>query len=256
MSNNEWNINSAIMDNYLKCCKEAALDETIFNNFKQDPRYLPILEHVTYAESIKFIGEMGDYKGVLTEDLLYHIKYNDSLGNATLFDYDFFGKISPSTLRYVKNSLDIVNHFDCDDIKNIVEIGGGYGGLCKILHDFMDIESYTIVDIMEPLMLSKKYLMECGLYVNTITPNGITSLSNIDLVISNYAFSELSVPLQQDYIDNIILKTKKLYMTYNNISPNGLSCDSFCNILGGKYPNLQIVVEQDHQNNKLIYGVL
>jgi hypothetical protein len=42
-----------------------------------------------------------------------------------------------------------------------------------------------------------------------------------DLVISNYAFSELSRDLQKAYLDKVILRAKRGYMLCNQITPAG-----------------------------------
>jgi len=44
-----------------------------------------------------------------------------------------------------------------DDAK-IVEIGGGYGGQCKIIYDCFEPISYLMIDLGELLKLQEKYL--------------------------------------------------------------------------------------------------
>ena len=70
MTEMNWDINVTTMDNYLKCCLETTTDESVFNNFKQDERYLPILEHVSYGNSINLIREMGDFEHIITQEKL------------------------------------------------------------------------------------------------------------------------------------------------------------------------------------------
>ena len=57
--------------------------------------------------------------------------------------------ISPSTLRYIQNALDISYFYGEGDLNKIVEIGGGYGGLCKTINCLCDFGEYHIYD-MEP----------------------------------------------------------------------------------------------------------
>ncbi len=40
-----------------------------------------------------------------------------------------------------------------------------------------------------------------------------------DLVISNYAFTELPRPVQDIYLQKVILNSKRGYITYNEITP-------------------------------------
>jgi hypothetical protein len=43
--------------------------------------------------------------------------------------------------------------------------------------------------------------------------------ADYDLVISNYAFTELSRELQDVYLRKVILRSKRGYITYNQLTP-------------------------------------
>lgn len=253
---NNWDINKTTEENYLTCCKEAFEDEEIFNNFKQDPRYTEILEHVSYENGISLIEEIKNYNNTLTKEIIAKAKENDLYGNSTRFNYENFGSISPSTIRYIKNSLDILNKFSDKPYNNVVEIGGGYGGLCKVLHDFIPIKNYTIIDLYEPVLLAQKYLNLFDIKVSTHIPTDdlIYSTNEIDLLISNYAFSELTITLQKNYIEKVISKAKKFYIIYNNISNSNLNYENFILFMSSKTPRMKIEIETDYQNNKILYG--
>ena len=45
-----WEISNNVGE-YLNSCRDAALDNRYFNQFKQDPRYRQILEHVSFEEA-------------------------------------------------------------------------------------------------------------------------------------------------------------------------------------------------------------
>jgi hypothetical protein len=142
---------------------------------------------------------------------LPEFKTNDSIGNPNTSTYPACGTISPTTLRYIKVVSDLSKILK-DKIK-IIEIGGGYGGQCKIIHDYCKPSKYTMIDLAEPAKLQEKYLKNFGIKVN----------SNIavkyDLCISNFAFSECYRDIQEKYIENILLKSKKGYITgaFNNM---------------------------------------
>lgn len=253
MSN--WNIEEQTRKKYLDCCLEAFNNENVFNNFKKDERYVPILEHVSYENSLSLIEEMLDFRSVITEEDLKKIKQNDDIGNSSKFVYDYFGEISPSTIRYIKNSLDIKRKFNFEKLNTVVEIGGGYGGLCKVLYDLFLIESYTIIDLYEPTLLSKKYLSCFNINVNTLTPSDNLNFTNkIDLVISNYSFSELNKELQEIYMNNVIKFSNNFYIIYNNICRNNYSCEEFIDKIKNICPNINVDVINDFENNKILYG--
>ncbi len=99
-----------------------------------------------------------------------------------------------------KNSL---NNID------VVEIGGGYGGLCLFLHKLSDlfnikIKSYTIFDLFEPMLLQKKYLELHNIEINVINLFDNFTLNNNSFLISNYAFSEISTDLQKIYTQKVL----------------------------------------------------
>lgn len=248
--NTQWIINKDIEKNYLQCCLDCVNDEKVFKNFKQDERYLNILEHVSYDNSICLINEIGNIENIITKDILDKIKENDSIGNPSKYFYDFFGEISPSTIRYIKNSVDIVKNFT--NVNNIVEIGGGYGGLCKTLYSIITPRCYTIIDLYEPLLLAIKYLKCFNIDIKTKSSNEEFDFSeNIDLVISNYAFSELNKPLQEKYINEVLLKSNNFYVIYNNIHSQGMSFNEF---EANMKQHFKLQVFEDYEKNKIIYG--
>ena len=121
-----------------------------------------------------------------------------------------------SQIKFYLNLSDLIFLFgDLSGFK-IVEIGGGYGGLCKIISDLFSFESYTLFDLPECLRLSKKFLDSFNVKnVNFCTNHSLPSIGNFDLVISNYAFSELNGNLQQSYFNNILSITPLGYLTCN-----------------------------------------
>lgn len=226
----EWNVNPTNASEYAQACMEFVNDDTAFSNFKRDARYKKILEHVKRPESLMFINEMKDYEEVITPELLEKFKENDKYGNAEILEYDFFGSISPSTIRYIKNTLDVIAEFDTSKIKNIVEIGGGYGGLCKTLSCAIDFDNYVIIDLPEASALQEKYISKFenlnGKF-RALPFTELDAIDGIDLVISNYAFSECSMDIQEKYYSDVVLNAKSFYMVYNNITPGNMNSTDY-----------------------------
>ena len=197
---------------YTEVCVEAVENDEVFAKFKQDSRYTAILEHVPPEHGEEYAHTIQSYE--LTDELIEEFKENDSIGGANLVEYDEpFGRISPSTLRYIQNALDISYFFGEGELNRIVEIGGGYGGLCKTISCLCDFDEYHIYDIEPATKLQEKYLKNFDIEV--IHHNVPEEIKDIDLVISNYAYSELSEELQTLYYDNVIKNAKKVYMILN-----------------------------------------
>ena len=134
-------------DPYAQICKEAVDDDNKFKIFKKDPRYTAILEHVPYEHGREYVDSIQQYE--IDKDLIESFKENDKIGGANIIEYDEpFGMISPSTLRYIQNALDISYFYGEGDLNKIVEIGGGYGGLCKTINCLCDFGEYHIYDCL------------------------------------------------------------------------------------------------------------
>lgn len=244
MSNYEWNVYSNHIIDYVSACKEFVADDSKFENFKQDSRYKVILEHISKEESDLFISEMKNVDS-LTKKQLQEFKENDLYGNPELHEYEFFGNMSPSTIRYIKNTLDIFDFVGNKDIKNIVEIGGGYGGLCKTMNVIFDYDNYVLLDLPEANELSKKYtdkFSKLNGKVSQLSLDELDAIENIDLVISNYAFSECSHSAQSKYYDDVISNSEYFYMVYNNIVSGNMDSNNFFNFASKKF---DIITEQE-----------
>lgn len=252
-----WEISNNI-SSYLSSCREAATNENIFNNFKQDGRYRQILEHVSHEEAGQYLQELK----VPISDVLQHLdffKENDKYGNPDLFEYDSLGTISPTTIRYIKNTFDICSYFDKNQIKNIVEIGGGYGGLCKILSSVIDFDNYVVFDLLEVNELAQKYISKFNNLKNKVqsfTLDQLTEIDGIDLLISNYAFSEISSDIQNQYYDNVIKKSKNIYMVFNQISNQNILFLDFIDKLSSDGYQTEYYCEHENSPNcnKILYA--
>jgi hypothetical protein len=199
---------------YTDFCKLAVDNDEVFKSFKRHPHYTYMLEHVTEEMGWGYLHEIEkEYPYLL--DFMPKFTTNDNLGEPNMYSYGNIGLISPTTLRYVKVLADILNIFGRYDNFNILEIGVGYGGQCKILHDFGLPMSYTMVDLPEVLALARK----CNELqkVNNIvykTPSEL-EVTECDLVISNYAFTEIERKYQEMYVEKVITNAKRGYITCN-----------------------------------------
>lgn len=152
-------------------------------------------------------------------DLFFKFRENDILGNPVVYDYGKYGIFSPTTLRYIKVAGDLRERFGDLSQMHIVEIGGGYGGQCKIISDMCGFASYTIIDLEGCIALAKKYLELLNVEnVYFIKNTDIKNRQKYDLIISNYAFSEIHKREQEEYIKCIIKNSKNGYMIMNFIA--------------------------------------
>lgn len=213
-------VSTSLSDNqvYPQICIQASNDYRHFNNFRRNPEYNKILEHVSEKEGNEYFKEISKDSDILSSISLF--KLNDAYGNPRLYEYPDIGMISPTTLRYIKVLVDLRAYFRTLDNLKICEIGVGYGGQCRIINTFFKPATYCLVDIQPALSLAQRYLDNFALssVISYKTMNELET-KNYDLVISNYAFTELPRSLQEVYIKKIILNSKRGYITYNEITP-------------------------------------
>ena len=154
-------------------------------------------------------------------DYIDKFRENDKYGDPTLKDFGKLGKISANTLRYIMSLAFIRKHFSTKlDNMTFVEIGGGYGGLCKVISCVVDFKSYTLIDLPAVVRLQRKYLEALGFDKGEATiyfydTNNINVDKEYDMCISEYCISEFDIPGQEFYIDNVIGKSKNVYLLIN-----------------------------------------
>lgn len=242
-------------DNFKNLCKSACENENIFNEFKSNPAFTEILEHTTYEQGVEYIKEI-EKNPKINLSLIENFKTNDDQGNPRQYFYSPpYGKISPSTLRYMKVLNDLILLFGSLDNFSIVEIGVGYGGQSKIIQDSFKIKEYNYVDLPEVLDLTKKYLNKFN--YNNLNFLDFTNLpeKKYDLIISNYAITECSIEIQDLYINKIINNSNHCYITGNDIGEYFNLRNYSKHEWSEKIPNSIISEERPltHNKNYLLY---
>jgi putative sugar O-methyltransferase len=233
-----------------------------FSKFKTFEDFTQILEHTSVEFGKKYLSIVLErYSLEEVRKILNNVSINDKLGNPQIHNYIFKEQniaISPSTLYYTKIWSDIISLFGDTKNLSIVEIGGGYGGQCLVAKHFSGFLDWTIYDLPEVNLLQNKYLNSNKvdnfyLYHTPTNDSNISHNKKYDLLISNYAFSELNRDVQEEYLFKVIKNCKNGYMIMNfgwNL-PNLLTVED----LKKQIPNLLIVEEEPKTgpNNCLIY---
>ncbi len=187
--------------------------------FRRVYDYREILEHVDYSLGREYI-EHANLNDPQVWSSLNEFKRNDLLGKPRTFYFEEIGRISPTTLRYIAVATDIRREFGNSKLTRIVEIGGGYGGQAAILRRLNMWDEYSIFDLPEVQDLIQRYLSFIGVgMINLPRINTVNSFE-YDLVISNYAFSELPRKMQDEYLEKVILKARRGFMLMNSGKSN------------------------------------
>lgn len=215
-----------IYQRYLKVCREAVKSEKVFKTFKSHPDFMEVLEHCSARIGQNHLDQIiNNYPSALLHEKVID---NDSIGEPLRIPYAvpkeimFRGiLISPTTLQYINVVSNLRMKLGTLDGLAITEIGGGYGGQCKVIQDYFNIDRYDIVDLPEVAELQFKYLSR----LNQIEKVNIFKCdsdylpvlrSKYDLVISNYALSEMPRDVQLNYVKHVCLKSTHGYLTCND----------------------------------------
>jgi putative sugar O-methyltransferase len=202
---------------YENAVSKIISQESSFKRFRRIYNYREILEHLSYEDGKKYL-ELINIGKRYTKDDIKKFALNDLVGKPRKFHYEKIGWISPTTLRYVKIATDIESIFKLNQMTKIAEIGAGYGGQISILNSLDEYSKfeYTIFDLTSVQMLVQKYLLNVKPikvhYGNIEEVND----AKFDLVISNYAFSELPSELQKMYLEKVLVSAKNGYLLMNS----------------------------------------
>ena len=246
---------TSLSDNidYPAFCALANRDEGLFAEFKRHPTYNAILEHVTEEQGAAYLEIIiAEHPKLLP--YFDRFRENDKWGNPIMFDYQPHGRLSPTTLRYIKVLGDLIANFGSLADMDLVEIGGGYGGQCKTIDAFCGFRSYTLVDLGPCLSLAEKYLDKHQVKnVQYRTFEDLFPTGHYDLVISNYAFSECSRRVQETLWEKALSVSARGYLTCNEISPRRFKPFSQSE-LRSRLPDAKVLPEEPptHPDNYIL----
>ena len=224
---------SSILDSegnsdYLKSIKLINQNPSYFSKFRKSKSIYVAIEGLkpnfaqTYENLIETIGWKNGYTNL--------IKEFDSVGKPDKYKFRN-GKFSTISLRYLKVHLDLISEFGNLDQFKVAEIGAGYGGQSFFIIKQNRIKSYKIFDLPEVNQTISMFLSQFELPIKCEFGESPSKTENFDLVISNYAFSELNRNVQKLYLENVLQKSTRGYMTWNDLSFKKLGGYSLAELL-------------------------
>jgi hypothetical protein len=199
---------------YRKVCRDAALSDAVFQNFRSIKDYFDAVECGQGGEFACYISSHATSK---TLSLIPEFRKLDLYGNPIRNDIPGFGLFSGTTLRYVLVSDHISRLFDLPQNYTVVEIGAGFGGQAYILSQLLPFSQYYIYDLPEVEMLIDKMMSTLAVSpVICLDAHEELPVDSIDLFISNYALTECDRETQLDYFKRVVIKAKRGYILYND----------------------------------------
>ena len=202
---------------YREICRDAALDDLIFQKFRSMKPYFDALE---CGQGGEFADYILKYATAKTRLLIPEFRKLDLYGDPVRNEIPKFGQFSGATLRYVLFGDLMCRLFDLPQDCTVVEIGAGFGGQAYVLSHLVPFSNYYVYDLPEAEMLIDK--MMSTLDVQNVTCLEATSelpVESVDLLISNYSLSECDLETQLDYFHRVVIKAKRGYMIFNDTNP-------------------------------------
>ena len=207
---------------YLQIIANAVDNEESFAKFRSNREYRQILEHVSKSQGYEYLRKIMLSTSELKK-LISEVSFLNTCGLPLVYFYPRLGFLSPTTLRYCKVFDELNRLFPNIAQMNIAEIGGGIGGQTAVLRKLSGFKSYTIYDLPEVHELQSRFLKANNSGSGVLYADGrLAPSGKFDLVISNYAVSELQRELQVAYFENIVKSSTRGYLTWNLISQNRL----------------------------------
>lgn len=213
------------------CTKIVAKDIV---NWKNLPQVTEILEHLSYESALIYLKNLLNESDVGMDMIERICHENDKFGGARCQVFLNNKIVSTSSIRYFRHAYDICKLIRTKNYDNvgIIEVGGGYGGLCVILnmmaqHYGITITNYHIYDLPEIQQLQQYYLSNFN-NINVVYNSSFsfgedfTSTQPNNILISNYCLSEIDDSYKNLYLKNLIPKVKGAYMAWNWGKKTGL----------------------------------
>lgn len=226
---------------YSKYVKKVIQNEYAYLTFRRGYSYRLILEHVDYNLGLNYFHRLNN-ESIAQYCNNVNLKRLSKIGTPRKFYYPQLGWVSPTIIRYLFVNQHLNQLFGKLTDKTVGEIGVGFGGQCAVTSTIESIDKYSAYDIPEVLILAEKTLASCGVELTVFEKKGIDPVvqSSYDLVVSNYAFSELPAHIQLDYVQKVFTRSERGYLTMNSGRTNHsgrsegkMSLEEICSLIPG-----------------------
>lgn len=121
---------------------------------------------------------------------------------------------SPTTLRYLATALWLKRSGKLPPNSEILEIGVGFGGLAA-MNALVSGSTTVLVDLPQVEQAAVRMMHELGMGEHVVRSTSLGNTDTVQLLVSNYAFSELSSSLQDDYLRDHLTRARHGAMVSN-----------------------------------------
>lgn len=147
------------------------------------------------------------------------------------------------------------------DIKNIVEIGAGFGNWARLNTNIVNYNNWTMIDLKFVSNLQKWYVSQTitNSKINFISADTdeykswTSSIQDIDLVIGAHSLSEFSLPIFEEYLDNILTKTTYFFYATHTTQPSKSLIEKKLTLINEKFDPVVLVSSQNTKVLNILY---
>lgn len=193
------------------------------DSWKKSEAIRSMIEHESLEAANVYIKYLLNF---LSKDEIQELaNLNDLYGDTTI--QNILGiTTSTNSIRYIRHSYDLcmyIKNKKLNDI-NIIEVGGGYGGMALIMSRMIkkmniNVNKYIIYDLQNVCLLQQYYLSKNNVtgWVEWHNSNSFGSdiTDNNNVLFSSYALSELSKELRDEYLKNLLPKINGAFFIWN-----------------------------------------
>jgi len=208
-----WQVGEDFKQKFLDECKLAATDDEAFSIFRSMNRIHTVIENSNEEWKNKAFDLL---KGKFTSEEWHRFGSSDNYGTGSVLITGIEKNyLTPTTVRYAYTLSLIVKLLGKPINPTVIEIGAGYGGQCKIIHDICHPVSlnYTIYDLPEVQLLQKRFLNNFG--INPIFKQLPDEIEGSDLIISWAGWAELDKETKIEYYNKVISKCDRYFICSN-----------------------------------------
>jgi len=255
-------------NSYLRYVENINFDNIKYSNFKNNPEYNGILEHVSREQGINYLNLIKkDFSDITFKQIKDFSSINDRYGEPKKETYDYVNNeditASPTSIRYIYHALLILKHYKDNTSSEIVEVGCGYGGLFLAICFFsrildIKIDKYYFIDLPQVCNLINNYLLINKDHISInyeihSSNNYINKIRNTNLFfISNYCFTEITEEYRNNYIKYLLPNVSCGFIIWQTVF--GFNIENAYKILKVKYIKEELPQTAPNENkNYFVY---
>jgi hypothetical protein len=239
--------------------RQIVADPEILERFRSHPEFYWLCESTPPAISEGYFQYLGDHFGDAYRRWLADL--GDTPVGRPILAADGF---AVSTRRYVYMAAQMLSIFGPQTGWRVVEIGGGYGGLARLLLLSQALERYVIIDIPAMLQLQRFFLSQAlpaeafakVEFMDAFTLDWARLRSTEwDLCISTFALSEHERATQLRYLEEVVGRSRRAYLMNNCLFAANLRKSEVIDLVQARFELLagtEIPAEPGSTNYQLI----